>query len=159
MQYLQDLLSHPSSPPQTKDNAKDIQFVVIGHGSYKNIDRYAELTGCAKAGVPVYSDEKKQVFKSLGVTNNANGLPDHSPLYARGKGNYTLVWESLVEMATSPWRLIWSGGDFKQLGGEFVFDQGECERDGDRIFKGIHWVLITLHTLLLRQENQSTHIE
>ncbi|CAO1630319.1 unnamed protein product [Sympodiomycopsis kandeliae] len=131
LQYLQNVLNHPSikntnksSPLKTKDG-KPVQFVVIGHGSHTNIERYAELTGCKDAGIPIYSDESKKVFKALGVTQSSLQKPGKMPEYANGRSFNAMVWDSLKEIASSPWSLMWSGGDFKQLGAEFVFDNGK----------------------------------
>lgn len=136
LQYLQRIVEHPaikasskSSPLQTK-TGKEVQFIVVGHGSHENIERYSELTGCKQVGIPIYSDESKDVFKIFGVTKQADGLPSKMPEYANGRSSMGVVWDSLKEMAASPWKLIWSGGDFKQLGGEFIFENGKRRQVG-----------------------------
>lgn len=130
LQYLSVLCEH--SAIVNKDPS--IKVIVIGHGQPSAIQRYADLTGCAKAGVDIYTDPDKEAFKALGVTKKTlAGLPsgEQLPAYASGKSQLSMVWSSLKEMAGVGTQALKDGGGYSQLGGEFIFDaSGESVDNG-----------------------------
>ena len=124
LQYCSKICEHTAA----KDPS--LKIIVIGHGQSSAIQRYADLTGCAKAGIPVYTDPSKESFKALGVTKKTLAGPEGGklPAYASGKSQLAMVWESLKETLGSGTQAL-KGGEYSQLGGEFVFDaSGECSR-------------------------------
>lgn len=122
IKYLQSLFGHP--------RAKEARIVVIGHGSTEMIPRYTELTGSSRHGnVRIYTDQGKQLYHALGVTKS-NLSANEDPKYFGGTSYGKMVVESLVEMVGSG-RLAWKGGDFSQLGAEFVVLDGKSAEEGN----------------------------
>ncbi|KAK5128639.1 hypothetical protein LTR08_003948 [Meristemomyces frigidus] len=107
---------------------------VIGCGQPDLIPQYKKFTECP---FPIFADPSRQLFKKLGMHMSVNiGLerPEYmkdisAPAWAVGQ--VTQIRKSLKEPDGIRKRDIIRGGNPMQIGGEFLFDEGEvvwCHR-------------------------------
>ncbi|MCJ1391919.1 hypothetical protein MMC18_004786 [Xylographa bjoerkii] len=101
------------------------EVVVIGCGQPELIPFYAETTSCT---FPIYADPTRKLYDELAMTHAMN-MGQKPPAYIQ-KSLFSLIVQSLYQAISSGRRLL-SGGHFWQLGGEFLFENGEvtwCHR-------------------------------
>lgn len=89
---------------------------MIGCGAVELIPMYRSTT---KTPFPIYADPTRKIYDVLGMTKTLS-LGSKSPRYMR-QPIYKLSFKSML-MALHSGRNATSGGDFWQVGGEFVFD-------------------------------------
>ncbi|MCJ1316983.1 hypothetical protein MMC15_002304 [Xylographa vitiligo] len=94
--------------------------VVVGCGQPDLIPFYAETTACR---FPIYADPTRKLYDALGMTH-AMGMGPNSPAYIQ-KSLFAVVVQSFYQVVSSGRRAL-SGGHFWQIGGEFLFENGEA---------------------------------
>ncbi|KAF2005648.1 hypothetical protein P154DRAFT_412767, partial [Amniculicola lignicola CBS 123094] len=94
-------------------------ITVIGCGSPDLIDMYAKETGCP---FPIYADPTRRLYDLLGMTSTFN--PGNKPEYIHSNMFLTSVQSVMQALKTGT--KATKGGDFKQVGGEFLFEDGDC---------------------------------
>lgn len=99
--------------------------MVIGCGQPDLIPFYAETTSCK---FPIYADPTRKLYEELGMTH-AMGMGQKQPAYVQ-KSLFSVILQSFYQTISSGRRML-SGGHFWQIGGEFLFENGEvtwCHR-------------------------------
>ncbi|KAL6715429.1 hypothetical protein ACLMJK_006390 [Lecanora helva] len=122
--YLRTLASEiPSSDLASLSPPTSI--VVIGCGQPELIPMYYRQTDCP---FPIYADPTRKLYDMLGMTKTLS-LGPSAPDYMRRSVFSMAVSSFLQEMRSG--RKMLSGGDYRQVGGEFVFSGGKvtfCKR-------------------------------
>jgi hypothetical protein len=80
---------------------------------------YTETTGCP---FPIYADPSRKLYDLLGMTRTYN--LGSKPEYMQTNMLINSVQSIFQGLSTGKKAL--KGGDFKQVGGEFLFEGGEC---------------------------------
>ncbi|KAI9823773.1 MAG: hypothetical protein M1832_002330 [Thelocarpon impressellum] len=99
-------------------------IAVIGCGRPELIPMYLEVTGCP---FPVYADPSRKLYDLLGMTQTLNLGP--KPDYIRRSFIGGTVASVIQTLRSGP--DAFKGGDLRQVGGEFMFDEGKvvwCHR-------------------------------
>jgi hypothetical protein len=109
-------------------------IVVIGCGKPDLIRQYKKFTGCP---FPIYADPSRELFKKLGMIVTLN-IGRERPDYMKDvsprawiAGQVKTINESLRDPDGIRKRDVFRGGNPMQIGGEFLFDEGEvvwCHR-------------------------------
>ncbi|KAF2710239.1 hypothetical protein K504DRAFT_466657 [Pleomassaria siparia CBS 279.74] len=94
-------------------------ITVIGCGRPELIDMYVETTACP---FPVYADPSKKLYDYLGMTRTLN--LGKKPNYIQSNLFVTSL-QSVVQSLKMGDKAL-KGGNYKQVGGEFLFENGEC---------------------------------
>ena len=81
---------------------------------------YVQTTACQ---FPVYADPTRKLYDYLGMTRTLD-LGKKKPSYIQSNLFVTSV-QSIVQSLKTGNKAL-KGGDFKQVGGEFLFEDGEC---------------------------------
>lgn len=84
------------------------------------IDKYARLANCP---FPIYADPGRRLYKALGMSWSVMVGP--RPEYLQVNATQLAI-SSLAEIARSERKLMFKGGPFHQIGGEFMFEDGVC---------------------------------
>lgn len=110
-------------------------IIVIGCGQPDIIKHYKTFTN--NCPFPMFSDPSRQLFKKLGMHLSLNighsrpeYMKDISP-FAWVKGQHTTIKKSLKDPEGIRKRDVLRGGNPMQIGGEFLFDEGQvvwCHR-------------------------------
>ena len=90
-------------------------IVVIGCGSTDLIPMYIKATGCP---YPIYADPTRRLYDMLGMTKTLS-LGSQTPQYLQ-RSLLHMVFSSFMQEIRSGRKML-SGGDFRQVGGEFLF--------------------------------------
>ena len=101
------------------------EIVVIGCGKPELIPFYAEATSCP---FPIYCDPTKKLYANLGMTRTLD-LGPHRPDYMQS--SLLSVMIQSVFQGLKSGRSAFRGGDYWQVGGEFLFESGKvtwCHR-------------------------------
>ena len=101
------------------------EIIIIGCGKPELIPFYAEETKCH---FPIYADPTKQLYSLLGMARTLE-LGPRRPDYMQNS-IFTLILKSGLQIFRSG-RKAFSGGDYWQVGGEFLFEDGQvrwCHR-------------------------------
>ncbi|KAF2126719.1 hypothetical protein P153DRAFT_368781 [Dothidotthia symphoricarpi CBS 119687] len=94
-------------------------ITVIGCGRPELIQMYTEATSCP---FPIYADPTRKLYDILGMTRTYN--LGAKPEYIHTHMLINSVQSVFQSLGTGKNAL--KGGDFKQVGGEFLFEDGEC---------------------------------
>ncbi|KAF2026459.1 hypothetical protein EK21DRAFT_115809 [Setomelanomma holmii] len=94
-------------------------ITVIGCGKPELIPMYQAATSCH---FPIYADPTRKLYDILGMTRTLNLGP--KPAYIHTNLLINSVQSIFQSLGTGKNAL--KGGDFKQVGGEFLFEDGEC---------------------------------
>lgn len=131
--YLQALTSS-ISPSEYFSIPTPTSIIVVGCGKPEMIPHYKRFTGCPW---PIYADPSRSLFKKLGmsITMKFGGTPDYM------KGISFMEWQNgqLAQVKNEiknpenamRKRDAFKGGNLLQIGGEFLFEEGEvvwCHR-------------------------------
>lgn len=94
-------------------------LVVIGCGRPDLIPMYTETTKCP---FPIYADPTRKLYDLLGMTRtfDLGAKPEYM------QTNVLINSVQSIFQGLSTGRKALKGGDFKQVGGEFLFENGEC---------------------------------
>lgn len=93
-------------------------LTIIGCGQTSNIADYKQRTDCA---FPIYTDPDKRLYAALGMVSKLD-FGEKKPEYISSGlvgGTLSSMW-NMVKSGTKGF----SGGDFSQNGGEWLFDRG-----------------------------------
>jgi hypothetical protein len=95
-------------------------ITVIGCGRPELIPMYTETTGCP---FPIYADPSRKLYDHLGMTRtfNLGAKPEYM------QTNVLINSVQSIFQGLSTGKKALKGGDFKQVGGEFLFENGECK--------------------------------
>ncbi|EFQ95671.1 hypothetical protein PTT_05482 [Pyrenophora teres f. teres 0-1] len=94
-------------------------ITVIGCGRPDLIPMYIEATSCP---FPIYAEPTRKLYDHLGMTRTYN--LGSKPQYMQTHLLINSVQSIFQGLSTG--RKALKGGDFKQVGGEFLFENGEC---------------------------------
>jgi hypothetical protein len=94
-------------------------ITVIGCGRPELIPMYTEATSCP---FPIYADPTRKLYDLLGMTRTFD--LGAKPEYMHTNVLINSVQSIFQSLGTGKHAL--KGGDFKQVGGEFLFENGEC---------------------------------
>jgi AhpC/TSA antioxidant enzyme len=95
---------------------------IIGHGSPSLIPMYTAQTGCP---FPIYADPTKKLYNALGMLRTLN-LGSRPEYQRRALGS--LMLNSFVQsLKQLPFGKTFQGGDYQQVGGEFMFEPASGE--------------------------------
>ncbi|KAF9692748.1 hypothetical protein EKO04_009094 [Ascochyta lentis] len=94
-------------------------ITVIGCGRPELIPMYTEATGCL---FPIYAEPTRKIYDHLGMTRTFD--LGSKPAYMQTNVLINSVQSIFQGLSTG--RKALKGGDFKQVGGEFLFENGEC---------------------------------
>ncbi|OCL06765.1 hypothetical protein AOQ84DRAFT_296320 [Glonium stellatum] len=123
-EYLRTLSS--SITPEALLTLPTPTFItVIGCGRPELIDMYAATTGCP---FPIYADPTRKLYDYLGMGRTLD-FGKKKPDYIQSNLFATTV-QSIAQILKTG-RDGLKGGDFKQVGGEFIFEEGKvvwCHR-------------------------------
>ena len=100
------------------------EVVVIGCGQPHLIPTYVQETGCP---FPIYADPTRKLYRLFRLTSTLN--LGKSPEYMQ-RSFISMVMSSFFQELRSGRNML-SGGDFRQVGGEFLFQNGKvtwCHR-------------------------------
>lgn len=117
MQYCQEFLRTlcSSIPPQALATASQpTSVVIIGCGQPDLIEFYAETTACP---YPIYAEPTKKLYHELGMCRTLDLGPTRPEYQQKSMASMML---SSVSQATRAGRNAFKGGDFSQVGGEFL---------------------------------------
>lgn len=101
------------------------KIIIIGCGQAELIPFYTKETDCP---FPIYTDPTKKLYTLLGMTRTLN-MGNKSPEYMQTSVGVNAV--KSVFQALRSGRNALQGGDFYQVGGEFIFEKGKvtwCHR-------------------------------
>lgn len=101
------------------------RIVIVGHGHPDLIPFYTKETGCP---FPIYADPTKRIYDLLKMTRTLS-LGSKSPEYMQTSVVVNAVKSIYQELRSG--RNLLKGGDFYQVGGEFLFEEGKvtwCHR-------------------------------
>lgn len=122
-EYLRTFVSS-ITPDSLSALSPPTEVVVIGCGQPHLIPMYAQETGCP---FPMYADPTRRLYHMLGMTSSLN--PGKTPEYMQRSFMSMAVRSFIQELKSG--RNMLSGGDFRQVGGEFLFQNGKvtwCRR-------------------------------
>lgn len=94
-------------------------ITVIGCGQPELIPMYMEATSCP---FPIYAEPTRKLYDQLGMTRTFE-LGD-KPAYMHT--NMLINSVQSIFQGLGSGKNAWKGGDMKQVGGEFLFENGEC---------------------------------
>lgn len=94
-------------------------ITVIGCGRPELIPMYIKATDCP---FPIYADPTRKLYDLLGMTRTLQ--PGTKPAYMQTNMLINSVQSIFQGISTGKNAL--KGGDFKQVGGEFLFEDGKC---------------------------------
>lgn len=107
------------SPSDLEMASPPVQLAVIGCGSSDLIDFYRQETNCT---FPIYTDPDRKIFQALGMTRTKQ--LGSRPKYQQ-RSILSISIESILQ-GLGRGRKALRGGDFWQVGGEFLIEDGEC---------------------------------
>lgn len=117
-EYLRELSA--SITPEALLALPDPTFItVVGCGKPDLIDMYTQTTNCP---FPIYADPTRKLYDLLNMTRTFD--LGKKPEYIQSNLFVTSV-QSIVQGLKTGTKAL-KGGDFKQVGGEFLFEDGKC---------------------------------
>lgn len=114
-EYLRTL-SSVLSPESLKNLPTPTEIIVIGCGQPDLIPMYIRETECP---FPIYADPSKKLYQRLGMMRTLD-LGPKNPAYMQMSVPSAIVRSFLMALRAGSKAL--SGGDFSQVGGEFLFE-------------------------------------
>lgn len=117
-EYLREL-SASISPESLLTLPEPTFITVIGCGRPDLIDMYTSETACP---FPLYADPTRKLYDVLGMTRTLE--LGKKPNYIQSNLFVTSVQSIIQGLKTGSNAL--KGGDYKQVGGEFLFEDGKC---------------------------------
>lgn len=86
------------------------------------IAEYSQTTSCA---YPIYADPSRALYDALGMTSTLD-MGDHRPLYQAETTAGTVVSGFFGALKGVARGTVFKGGHYGQVGGEVIFEGGEC---------------------------------
>lgn len=124
-EYLRTL-SSVLTPSSLLQLPTPTSIIVIGCGQPDLIPMYKKETACP---FPIYCDPTKALYKALGMTRTLD-LGPKNPAYIQ-TSLPTVIVRSFLQALRAGNKML-SGGDFSQVGGEFLFELQEQEGGSKR---------------------------
>ena len=122
--YIRTLAS--SFPPSSLSSlSPPTSIIVIGCGQPDVIPMYIRAT---ESPFPIYADPTRRLYDMLGMTKTLH-LGSHAPDYMQ-RSMFSMALSSFLQEIKSGRKML-SGGDYRQVGGEFLFSGGKvtfCKR-------------------------------
>lgn len=118
-EYLRTLSSSITPESLLKNPAEpDTSITVIGCGSPDLIDNYVETTGCQ---FNIYAEPTRKLYDILGMgqTWELGKKPDYM------KSHMVVTGIQSIKQGVMAGTKATKGGNFKQVGGEFLFENGK----------------------------------
>ncbi|KAI4734321.1 hypothetical protein E4T50_15143 [Aureobasidium sp. EXF-12298] len=103
-------------------------IIVIGCGSPSMIPFYKQATGCP---FPIFADPSRKLYKALGMTLTLNLAGPKRPEYMKDISFNQWQLKQWTTMAKAKGATKFKGGNLLQIGGEFLFQDGQvvwCHR-------------------------------
>lgn len=103
-------------------------IVVIGCGSPRMINAYKQFTGCP---FPIFADPTRQLYRALGMSWTLDFGINKRPDYMKNIAPPAWLAGQLKQISKSRGRDGLRGGNWLQIGGEFLFENGDvawCHR-------------------------------
>ena len=104
-------------------------IVVIGCGNPALIPHYKAVTQCP---FPIFADPSRQLYKQLGMSLSLNVLGGGRPQYMKQVSPPAWLAGQIKQVSkTKGMKKRITGGNWMQIGGEFLFENGEirwCHR-------------------------------
>lgn len=97
-------------------------IVVIGCGSPALIPHYKKTSGCP---FPIFAEPSRKLFKILGMSMSVN-IGARRPGYMKEVSPPAWLLEQLVQMSKTKGMKKFKGGNWLQIGGEFLFQDGQA---------------------------------
>lgn len=115
-------LTQDISPHEFFNLPKPTQITIIGCGNANLIEHYRNTTGCP---FPIYADPSRLLFKGLGMslTLKLGGQPQ----YMHDVSVPAVLKGFIKELRGMRMEERFQGGNMFQIGGEFLFEQGEVK--------------------------------
>lgn len=102
-------------------------IVIIGCGTPELIRQYKARTQCP---FPIFADPSRRIFKHLGMSLSLN-IGFKRPEYFKSTNETAWLFKQFKEMSNTPGKKKWRSGNWLQVGGEFLFEDGQvvwCHR-------------------------------
>ncbi|KAL8883144.1 MAG: hypothetical protein Q9192_007418, partial [Flavoplaca navasiana] len=112
-------LSSSVTPEALQSLSPSMNICVVGCGQPELIPMYARETECP---YPIYADPSKKLYAELGMTRTLS-LGSKAPQYMQYSLPSAIV--RAIYQNIKAGRDAFKGGDYFQVGGEFLFDDGE----------------------------------
>lgn len=101
---------------------KSTSIKIVGCGDYSLIKEYVERI---KLPFPVYADTSRKLYDAFGMISTLS-MGDTSPDY-QPAGAFSSVMKSLAHAVTDgPVKFFTKAGPLRQVGGDFLFEEGEA---------------------------------
>lgn len=100
-----------------------VRLTIIGCGSPELIPQYLETTSCP---YNLYTDPTQNIYKTLNLGRTLD-LGKKTPEYMEGKGMWSLSWKGAKQVLSTGLKAR-GGGDWNQIGGEFLFVKDKDEK-------------------------------
>jgi len=110
--YVTGLVDEVATTPQKK-------IIIVGCGAPELISAYAKETNCS---FPIYAEPTQKLYSILGMVKTLN--PGAKPKFLKDYGMLGLLAKPFSQILS--WGGALKGGDIQQVGGEFLFVNGEC---------------------------------
>ncbi|KAI4273702.1 MAG: hypothetical protein LQ337_004442 [Flavoplaca oasis] len=123
-EYLRSL-SSSVTPEVLQSLSPPMNICIVGCGQPELIPMYSRETECP---YPIYADPSKKLYAELGMTRTLS-LGSKAPQYMQYSLPSAIV--RAIYQNIKAGRDAFKGGDYFQVGGEFLFDDGEvtwCHR-------------------------------
>ncbi|KAL1301538.1 hypothetical protein AAFC00_005778 [Neodothiora populina] len=102
-------------------------FVVVGCGSPELIPHFKSQTNCP---FPIFAEPTRKIYRVLGMSMSVN-IGMRRPGYMKGINEGAWVFGQLRQMGQTKGAKKFRGGNWLQIGGEFLFQDGQvvwCHR-------------------------------
>ena len=102
-------------------------IIVIGCGSPDLIPHYKAVTGCP---FPIFAEPSRSLFRILGMSWSLN-IGSKRPGYMKEISPPAWLLEQFRQMGKTKGMKKWKSGNWLQIGGEFLFQDGQvvwCHR-------------------------------
>ncbi|KAL8648808.1 MAG: hypothetical protein Q9226_005836 [Calogaya cf. arnoldii] len=123
-EYLRTLCSSVT-PDVLQSLSPPVNIRIVGCGQAELIPMYARETECP---YPIYADPSKKLYAELGMARTLS-LGPKAPQYMQYSLPSAMIRAIYQNLKAG--RSAFKGGDYWQVGGEFIFDDGEvtwCHR-------------------------------
>ena len=118
-------LSQTITHDDLKASKPPTSVAIIGCGQPERISDYASDTGCP---FPIYADPSRKLYEAFGMPSSLS-MGEQRPSY-QTRGLLSMTTKSIIQGVSAGTGAL-KGGNFAQIGGEFLFEDGSmtwCHR-------------------------------